>query len=300
MTVDFIVIGAQKSGSSALHAALRLHPQVHMPRDEVPYFEDPEYLEKGPEVLDRIDSGRVAGQIVGIKRPDYLAQPECPERIARDLPQAKLIACLRDPVERALSAYYYYMLMGVLPVAPPEEGFPAILSGRLDDRYPRAREVVEYGRYGRHLRRYRQYFPSRALKIVFHDDLSQRPEMVITGIQRFLGIDPRPVNLPPAGTKTGINSLSLLAALSRLQPLLYRYATDGRRPVPRIPGVPGVLFRLAVLYERRTGMRRAPLDEQVAGRLAAEYAEDLEVLASLVDEPLPDWPTIQRSRGRSR
>ena len=82
------------------------HPEIWMPRGETPYFEDPDYHQSTPdEFLSQFP--HESGKLIGIKRPNYIGKPEAPERIETDLPDARLIAVLRDPADRAISAYFH-------------------------------------------------------------------------------------------------------------------------------------------------------------------------------------------------
>ena len=98
MLPDFVLIGGQKAGSTFVQEALRQHPAVFTPHGETPFFQDPDYTPNDLSPLERELQGARAGQRVGIKRPNYLGEPEVPPRLARDLPGVKLIAVLREPV----------------------------------------------------------------------------------------------------------------------------------------------------------------------------------------------------------
>ena len=80
----FLIIGAQKAGSTFLHETLRQHPSLFLPRYETPIFEDPFYQAGAVQSeLGRILAPARPDQKPGIKRPDYLGRPECPARLAR-------------------------------------------------------------------------------------------------------------------------------------------------------------------------------------------------------------------------
>src|SRR5512139_536133 len=125
---DFIIIGAPKCGTSALHLILAHHPGVFIPDLEV-YFFDVDDISIHPEFFQRRDgftlhdfdrdldtyldwyrslfAGAAPGQLVGEDSTTYLASRRAPERIARLLPSVRLIAMLRDPVARAYSNYWH-------------------------------------------------------------------------------------------------------------------------------------------------------------------------------------------------
>ena len=64
--------------------------------DEIPYFESSDYEDTTFEEFERLFDCASAGQIIGIKRPSYLTKPECAERIQKHLPDARIIAVLRN------------------------------------------------------------------------------------------------------------------------------------------------------------------------------------------------------------
>src|SRR5919197_5413106 len=105
---DFLVIGALKAGTTYLDELLRSHHEVCLPATlkELDYFG--RNYERGPEWYERwfADCGsRRAGEV----SPEYLGHPQAPARIHRLLPDARLVACLRDPVERVYSEYKHYV-----------------------------------------------------------------------------------------------------------------------------------------------------------------------------------------------
>lgn len=185
---DFLIIGAQKAGSTFVSRCLGGHPQIAMPRYEVAAFEDPFYSPATIAELGRQLAQAPTNSITGIKRPDYLARPECPYYIQRHVPHAKLIVVLRDPVARAVSAYYWYMQLGYLPLRPPAEGLQAILNGAYIRTHPRARDVLDYGFYHAHINRYLEHFAQEQLFVVPYTQLQANPAGVISRMFTFLQV----------------------------------------------------------------------------------------------------------------
>ena len=200
---QFVLIGAQKAGSTFIHEALRQHPGLFLPRYETPDFEDPFYQEDKVQArLHQVLAAARPGQVMGIKRPDYLGRPECPARLARHLPQARLIAILRHPAARAVSAYYWYMQVGILPVRPLSEGLAELLDGAATRsgagtrpgaatrRQQKAEEVLSYGLYYQHLQRYRQFFGPQQMLILLDRELRADAQGALQRVFTFLQVAP--------------------------------------------------------------------------------------------------------------
>jgi hypothetical protein len=164
MLPKFIVIGAPKAGSTYIQYLLRGHPAVVMPKPEEPYFEDPFYSHRTTEYFSQVFADAPPESICGIKCPTYLSSALCAQRIASDLPDAKLIVTLRDPVSRAISDYYHKMRFGLMPVVPLDIGMKKILSGEWDD--ANIQQVLEFGLYGRQIQQYREYFDASRFLIL--------------------------------------------------------------------------------------------------------------------------------------
>src|ERR1044071_7027899 len=113
---DFLVIGAQKAGTTALYSYLRDHPAIAGPPwKEVSFFDrhfwrgDAGYRGNFPNRLSlrRMRARPGAEPIGGEASPSYMFHPLAPQRVAELVPDARLIALVRNPVDRALSHYHH-------------------------------------------------------------------------------------------------------------------------------------------------------------------------------------------------
>jgi hypothetical protein len=190
MHPNFIVIGGQKAGSTWVAEVLGHHPDVFMYPTEIPFFEDPDYSQSTLDDLAKFFDGAAGKQALGMKRPSLLTRPECPARIAHDLPGAKLIAMLRHPVERAVSSYFHLMRSGFLPIAPMEVGMRRVISGEYDRSWPAGRErMMGYGFYHAGIMRYLAHVPRPQLLIVLYDRIRSDAAGLFREMCRFLGVD---------------------------------------------------------------------------------------------------------------
>ncbi|MEX2171558.1 MAG: sulfotransferase domain-containing protein [Pirellulales bacterium] len=190
MLPDFFVIGAQKAGSTYLLECLREHPEVFMPAAEIAFFEDPFYAESRLEQFESNFAAARPGQKIGVKRPNVLGCPECPERLKKHLPAVKLIAVLRKPLERTISGYFHYMASGFIPIANAEVGLRKLLAGEYE-KYPRAHEILDFSMYGQHLERYIRTLDREQITVVLLDDLKRNQAAELARLYRVIGVDER-------------------------------------------------------------------------------------------------------------
>lgn len=193
----FLVIGAQRAGTTLLHTILAAHPEIYVPkaRKEIHYFD--RYHERGPEwYASYFPVSRTAGcQAIGEVTPGYLACREAPARIKAELPDVRLIAILRDPVARAISWYDYQRRS-----RNEQRPFEVFL-----EQDP---EALDAGFYHRHLERYLGLFDRRRLHIMIYEDLVRQPGPELERLRAFLGLE-RSWQKPEALLARRVNASSL-------------------------------------------------------------------------------------------
>jgi hypothetical protein len=230
---NFFILGAAKSGTTSLYHGLEKHPQVHLSTPKEPYFFEDEY-EQGPEFYWRtyFAAGWAGQPLIGDARAAHLYLPYVPQRIYATVPDARLVAILRNPVERAFSHWWMQRCYGREPLGFDEalrENRQAIDNGdsyegeraeRLwrahiaperDARGLRpvsARPFIEAGHYADHLERYLRYFPRSQLCILFHDDLRRAPLETMRRLYEFLGLDPADLRSAPARENVALTGFS--------------------------------------------------------------------------------------------
>ena len=217
-TIDFLVIGAQKAGTTTLHRYLSCHEQLYVPIEkEIPFFSEDAQFSAGfdryfDEHFKSVDDDKKIGTVT----PQYMMNPNAPGRIRSALPSAKLIALLRHPVERAYSHYLMATRRNNERRTFAQAIEYAIKEDRLD--ISRAnpdywRDYVTFGEYGRILQPYFTIFPRDQILIVFTSDLKTRPSDVMAQIFALLDVDA--VDIPVLGrayNTAGRNPLSAFFA----------------------------------------------------------------------------------------
>ena len=177
---SFLCIGAQKAGTTWLHANLACHPQLFVPpQKEIHYFDwfEMTSLRAYASVFSGAGA-RLAGDI----SPGYSAMGRRRVRaVHRVLPDARVLVLLRDPVERAWSQ----VLMASRRVGRD----PATLSAREALSYVRSRGARRRGEYTRMLTTWKQTFGPDSVWVGFYDDISMRPAELLSGVFRHLEVD---------------------------------------------------------------------------------------------------------------
>jgi hypothetical protein len=288
----FVVIGAQKSASTFLQDQMAQHPRIEIADGEVRYFEDPFYSPEAVASLPELFHRPAVGTLRGIKRPDYLGRPEVAERLHRHLPDALLFAVVRDPVDRAVSAYYHYVRHGFLPLLPLEDAFEALLAGdstTMAARYPRSPEILDYGLYGKHLQRYLDHFGREQLLVFEQKGLTGDPAGSLRQAFEFVGADP---SFVPTATSSvsnrGVYSPMRLRLLRTKNKFVYDYTPNLDRRYPRKPSPVGWLYNAGVVGVDRLVLSRfdegrpPALSPDLRKRVSAFYDADRAVLSELL------------------
>jgi hypothetical protein len=206
---DFLIIGAQKAGTTALYAYLRRHPAITGPSwKEVSYFD--RHYDRGEAWYRGNFPNRVRsrGKLVGEASPSYVFHPLAPKRVRALVPDVRLIALVRNPIDRALSQYHHEVALGREPLSfedalAAEEDRLRGEEERLvtDPRYfSRAWWGHTYkarGRYAEQLERWLAVFPREQLLIMPSEDLGADPEQTHARVLDFLAAAPHRLDSYP-------------------------------------------------------------------------------------------------------
>jgi hypothetical protein len=207
---DFLVLGGQRCGSTSLYDMLCGHPDVAPASHKEPHFFDNNHL-RGEQFYRRLfplqlqmrarerRQGRRA--VTGEATTYYLAHPAVPARVRALLPDVRLIAILRDPVDRAYSHYQLSVREGREPLSFEEAlaAEPDRLAGEherliADPSYRGvAHRFFSYrsrGRYIDQLERWWAEFPREQLLVLRSEDMFEDPRIVYDQLVTFLGLDP--------------------------------------------------------------------------------------------------------------
>lgn len=177
MQPNYLLIGATRCGTTWLGKNLMLHPQVFMPSQKEIHFFNRHY-DKGIDWYFDIFE-HATEKAIGEATPGYLYHEHIPELIRKDCPDVKLIVCLRDPVERAYSHYWYR----------EDERRAQNIVTTFEDKIQQTPRLIEEGLYARKLKKYLELFDKDKLLILFNDDLKRDPEGYLKKVFEFLEVD---------------------------------------------------------------------------------------------------------------
>jgi hypothetical protein len=303
---DFLVIGAPKAGSTALHSALARHPALHMSAVKEPKF----FLTDGPPPsrggpgdaqtyrehvwrlpdYEALFDGAPAGALCGESTPLYLHDRVAHRRMHAMIPQAKLIAVLRDPVERAHSNWTHLWSAGLEPIGD---------FVRACDEEPRRIEAgwasfwhyVSLGRYGEQLEHLYTLYPREQVLLVRYLSLVDSPAETLDRICTFLGVQPGILESLPRENVT-----------AHPEPTLrYRTMARAARITARagrfLPGTTGTFLTSPLEHMlQRSAPPRQPLTPDERERLLPKFEADIRRLERVTGDDFSFW---LRARERS-
>ncbi len=282
---NFFVVGTVRGGTTWLHRQLQSHPQVFMCEPKEPHYFSGVRQRRGskhvPHVLDASDYRRLfaaAGTrpAIGDASTSYLWSERAAEGIHREVPAARIIVVLRDPVDRAFSHYLKDIREGV----QTKSFYQAVR----DDWQIRPRRwetcdlYVDLGLYYRQVQRYLDVFGPNQVMVLSFSEIHRAPEAVIARIAAFLGIDPTRFGGPGQAENA--------------------YARPANAWARRILGsqslrlaVRALPYPLRRTIKERVLLRKGDkpaLDRRSVEFLAPLFAEDLARLRRLLGRPLPE------------
>ena len=293
----FLILGTSKGGSTSLYHYLAQHPDVIMSEPKEPRFFHMEY-DRGTDYYWRSYFAGYGGQKeIGDACTRNLYLPFVAPRVANTLPDARLFVLCRNPVERAISAYWDSHSHGVELLsfeAAIEKNLRRLEDGpRFEDEaeaslYARVASqgnaalqraygfYVEPGYYAEHIERYWALFGPDRMKIIFFEDLTRDAPGVVADAQRFLGLEPR-----------------LLRDAKAQNRAMSRTAAKVVWTVGRLPGVGRIPSSWRTEVKRRIAARfrgkKPEISAEVRRLLVEHFRPRNERLAQLTGRDLQYW-----------
>lgn len=294
---NFLIIGAPKSGTTVLYHYLRQHPQIFMSATKEPSFFGLEgekldfrapdgtpsdvnsYGINNIEAYRRLFDGVKDKKAVGEASTMYLGSPKAPERIRYYIPHAKLVAILRDPVERAYAGFLMARRIGYEPLSD--------FADALQDQERRKKikhfggVYLEPGFYHLYLTRYFQFFSKENIRVYLHEDFMADPRALVEDIFSFLGVDDTFV--PDMSIRENVSGLPKIKVLHNL------LTRRGNPLVPYIaPRLP-LRVRRYVINLKNWNLVKPPLSPALRKKLIEVYREEILKLQGLINRDLSKW-----------
>ncbi len=303
---NFLIIGVQKAGTTSVYAYLKQHPQIFMSPVKETNFLERDWEAIAPEERERVNQERIrqgrkpridtlekfsqlfAGvtdeQAIGEASPNYLFHyPTSAQLIQRYVPDAKLVAILRHPVERAYSDYLMHV----------RDAIQAQSSESLSDQIRRFSEhqsfTIKKGFYYQQLSHYFKTFDPQHIKVFLYDDLTCNPIEMMQNFYGFLDVDP--TFCPDISKREQVAQVPKNPVVNQM--------LQTRNPVR---AVAASLLRVMVPVETRQRIRdrlirlnsahkstAQPLSMGDRQQLLAIYRDDTLKLQDLIQRDLSNW-----------
>ncbi len=269
---NFLYLGPDKSGSSWLFEVLRNHPDCFVPACKDVYYFD-EHYDKGMDwYLDFFRDARPGVPAMGELSHSYLFSMEAADRIRQDLPGVKLMASLRQPVERCYSHYLYLVSSGLVTSSFAEA---------IDNRPGLTRSSY----YAKSVEGYLERFGPERFKVLFFDDLKKDPRHYASQVYDFLGL---------SFNEAFDYDKKVREARAARNVHLARLAKHGAlmaRKLGLVKLVGAVKHGLAarLLYRPLKKGEAPKMDPEVGKRLLERYIPDIEATEKLLGVNLDHW-----------
>jgi len=299
---SLLVIGAARAATTSLHYYLDQHPQIAMSSVKEPNFFAFDHDQRPPaplfeaeaiatkSVVDRrayeaLFAHARPGQVAGEASPLYLYVREAPAQIAALVPDPRLVAVLRNPIDRA---YSHWLHINRVPAEDAAEGFRAaceaeMAAGPAYTPYASGTHVLRMGRYDDQLARYADRFGRDAVLVLDYDEVVDRPQQALDRVCDHVDVGRHQFDTSVQYNRSGVAGSSaragLAAVVRSLQPRVKAAlpATVVRR-----------LGRLRATYDRPSAP--PPVPAELRRELAGWFAPSVR---ALVDEgwvPADRWP----------
>jgi hypothetical protein len=293
---NFLVIGAGRAGTTSLHHYLRQHPDVYIPRRKAPshfYCVDAPpspslerqlstraHFVADPVAYEALFDAWSGQRAVGEVSPVYLASTAVAQRVVERLDDVRIIAILRDPIDRVHARFVARRRDGLertrdfATLVDTERRLPLVL----DDT---AGTYLASGFVSHVLQTYFEVIAPERIRCYLFDDLRRDPAALIDDMMRFLEVDPD----VPIDTKVTHNRSGGTIAGPATRALWTRTALVRTRLRPHVPEpIRDRAFRLAT-----RSMRAEPIEPAVHAALAEIYRPEVERLEQMLGRDLSHW-----------
>lgn len=304
-TPNFLVVGAAKSGTTSLYFYLEQHPDIYMPSLKEPEFfaaDEGEVINEDglrgqhvrPARITRLadyqalfrdaQSEKARGEASAV----YLYLPEAADRIKASLPDAQILAILRNPVERAYSAFLHQVREGL-----EDKDFATALKKEPERIAAGWSPLYHYramGYYAEQLARYYRAFGPDKMHVYLYDDLRENPSGFVQRIFNVLGVDASFV--VDVETQHNISGVPKNKLAHRMYAFLRGTNQSTLKSLGKkvLPTSLRIRFKIRAIQQmQESNLGKPPLDPDVRRDLVSGYQDDVTELQRLLGRDLTHW-----------
>ncbi|MGF1605389.1 MAG: sulfotransferase [Rhodothalassiaceae bacterium] len=272
-----IIIGAQKAGTTSFAELLATHSQIAMGEDKEPDFYAAQWTRgmawyrglyaqaRAPWLIDASPS-----YSTGFIDPETHQPFAVAERLARTVPDARLIYLVRDPVKRAYSSYWHERRYGSEKRAAAAALTPQSV-------------YVRQSLYDVHLRYFQRHFPAKHILTLRFEDINRQQSAAVDRVCAFLGLQPEAQADKPVARNQGFQYAGPARMLETMlrSPRLTRSVLNGLKAV--------VPQRLRPLAKRLTTAAIPPIDPALAADLTNRFEPHIQAFEAMTGLDCADW-----------
>jgi hypothetical protein len=290
--INFLIIGAQKSGTSTLHGWLNQHPDIFFqtPKENA-FFANDGLYGKGPSYLNEFYQNYAGEKILGSAYVHLIYFPFVAERIFNYNSNMKMLLVLREPIARAYSAYWYarqnsWEKTNSFELAIQKE--PLRLNGSFKEQSELT--YISHGYYADQLNRYLTYFDQSQIHIVFFEDLKQKPKEVLNDIFNFLNLsyDVKEINFTQKVNSAAMPKILWLQSFLRSYDSWYRKAFQGLT-TPKFRAFVRENITAKVFSWNKKSFEYPTINSDLREKLVEHYKPYNETLGVLTGRDLTPW-----------
>ena len=286
---NFLIIGAMKSGTTALYYYLEQHPEVYMSPVKEPNFFCSQEQDNAADAVTNIGTyqqlfrGAAGKKAIGEASHSYLYDPGAAAEIRRYVPEAKLIAILRNPIDRAYSHFLHMVRSGTEPLDDFAQALQEDEVGIYKERT--FQDYIGRGLYYDQLKRYFGIFPREQVRVYLYEDLSDAPISTVQDAFRFLKVNDSFV--PDVSLRRNVSGQPKYKTLDGLLRRQSRIKHAAKIYLPA-----RMRWRLSKAFDdlkTRNLVEPPPVQSKVRRQLIGVYREDILKVQELIHRDLSGW-----------
>ena len=303
---NFMIIGAGKSGTTALYEYLAEHPDVYMsPVKETNFFalegekmvdpkDDPEQMFHYPwsvtnwedyvKLFDGVETEKAIGEV----SPMYLYSEEAAFRIKERFPDMKLIVILRNPVDRLYSRFMHLARENRKPTNRFEDALDR------ETIWWRRNDLVKEGFYHNHLQKYYGLFDKDQIKVILYDDFKSDPLKEVQNIYEFIGVNGW--HEPDFNTEYNVSGLIKNPVIDRLigQKSVIKELAAMVNPKLKEAITSNQQLKKWINQIRKKNLVKVPIPSNIRNAMIESvYGPDIQQLQRLINRDLSNWLNLR-------